>query len=784
MLGWISELLKTFWTFFPSLLFIFLTLYCFWLQSAGQDIIVAFTEQRPLGSLSRVVFFLAIAFWVYVTWYSSRMVGYIKQRRPQDPLGLAILDAYPRLAGHACFLVLELAVFQSPVFARPMSSGMATIILLLGLLVLFLIDRWVRDRWAVKSGFVLFFRVVLIFFLALLAAGALFFPEAEEYRYILLGILFVQQVVFLLYSNLHRADVQRKTIALAKGSGVGRPRNIWARIMEYFCIPQAEDSYFGWFNIVGALGLVFYILAIVSLGFAKGAGPFPFLILAFGVLLGLANLIAGFSVRYKINFHFLLFVAALVLGMKETHNVKKLTLEKGVVNGYDSRPDLETYLRAWLDARVPSSDTTSGLYDAYFILSNGGASRSGYWTASILGTLEDSTVAWMAAAARRGNSAADPGGDHRGYGRFSDHIFCLSGTSGGGVGVATFFSMLQDKRRLDTGSYLRGTREFLGQDFFTFTAARMLGPDYLNYITHFSSSGDRGRALEEGLEWTSEELDPSNYAIPFYKPLSGFRALDDSGRPALPLLFVNTTRMQDGNPGVVTNLRLDSDRFNKRIDVLSLLDSNKDISLASGAILGARFPYLIPAGNLADNNYFVDGGYFDNSGAGVVQEAIQGILDIMRKDSLEHGTLYKQVRRLRFCVLHIVNSPVGPALTQWAPVRPIDNDLFSPLITIIGTYDMQTTVNDMRLYHFIDEVRAQGIEADHNRISLYKEVFEWPKDPVTGLLTDTEAVYPMNWFMSERTRTRMDQRLESQPVLEGVMRGLKNFRDSSVRRPG
>jgi hypothetical protein len=609
---------------------------------------------------------------------------------------------------------------------------------------------------------------------------------------------------------LHRAEVQKKIVAGVEG--VAPPKTIWAGVMKYFCIPEAESSYFGWFNIIGAIGVIFYSAAIFSLGFAKGAGPFPFLILAFGVLLGLADLITGFSVRYRVNFHFLLFALAFVMGLKETHNVKTIVLKDATGNGYADRPDLETYLRAWLDARVPAGDTTHGLYDAYFILSNGGASRSGYWTASILGSLEDSTVAWAkglpggggtggpgagegagaggpgaggggSSGSGRGGQAGEggsPGNDGggpagavgTGYGRFSDHIFCLSGTSGGGVGVATFFSMLRDKRRLDTGSYVRSARSFLQQDFFTYTVARMLGPDYLNYITHFSSTRDRGRALEESLEWSSKELDTTNYAVPFSAPFSGFRALDENRRLAMPLLFVNTTRMQDGNPGVVTNLRLDSNLFNRRLDVLTLLDTGKDISLASGAILGARFPYLSPAGNI-DNNYFVDGGYFDNSGAGVVQELIQGIIDIVRKDSLNHGRLFQQLRKVRFRVLHIVNSPVGPAPTQFQPVKPINNDLFSPLITIVGAYDMQTTVNDMRLYHFIKELGALGIVADHHRISLYKEVFEWPKDVKTGMLVDTEGVYPMNWFMSERTRVRMDQRLEGQPVLKDLLKEIR-----------
>ncbi len=92
--------------------------------------------------------------------------------------------------------------------------------------------------------------------------------------------------------------------------------------------------------------------------------------------------------------------------------------------------------------------------------------------------------------------------------------------------------------------------------------------------------------------------------------------------------------------------------------------------MASAAILGARFPYLSPAGRIR-NEYFVDGGYFDNSGAGVVQELIQGIFDIVEKDRRVGGKLYLQIQRLHFKVLHIVNSPLGDsAILQ--PLRKTD----------------------------------------------------------------------------------------------------------------
>ena len=791
---WISQLLKTIWTFFPSLLFIFLPIVCFWMQGDGKDILVAFTEQHPPhNALFRFFFFLAVGFWVYVTWYSSRMIAYAKENWQKERLkrvgekhiygaaasdfakkafddgneyfeiGKKFLDVYPRLAGNACFLVVELAIWQLPVFPWRFGSANAGwltwVVFFIGLGVFFMVDRWINKRLERSGGgsslerrITRLFWWMLIPFLAILVLAGFLFTDPAVYIFILPGMLFLMHIVYLLYINLRRRWVS---------ASLGKPvdaKTFFGRVMDYFCIPGNENNYLKWFLVFGAAGLIAYIVAIYRLDFSRRLGPFPLLILAFAVILGLANIITIFSVRYRVNFHVLILAAALIIGTAETHYVKKVAMTGS--NRYKERPGLPQYLKAWL-RRVPPGATPEKPYDIYFVLSNGGASRSGYWTASILGRLEDTTL-------------------HSDYGRFSDHIFCLSGTSGGGVGVATYFSMLKDRRSPMKGSYMKSARDFLCQDYFSYTVARMLGPDYLRYIFHFFSKGDRdrGRALEESLEESARNMDTSDHPTPFYANFSEFRALDDSQRVALPLLFINTTRMQDGNPGVVTNMLQDSGKFNKRIDVLALLPSDADISLASGAILGARFPYLSPAGNLADNNYFVDGGYFDNSGAGVVQETIQYILDIAKADT----SVQAQLNRVRFHVLHIVNSPVGPDSVQFHPtgadsisfqsVAPIKNDLLSPILTIVGTYGMQTTVNDIRLYTFIEEAnKNKVVQADVQRISLYRELKEWMPAP-HNMLVDTEAAYPMNWFMSNRTETRMDQRLDSQPYLKDLIRGI------------
>jgi hypothetical protein len=198
---------------------------------------------------------------------------------------------------------------------------------------------------------------------------------------------------------------------------------------------------------------------------------------------------------------------------------------------------------------------------------------------------------------------------------------------------------------------------------------------------------------------------------------------------------------------------------------VKLLEPLKDISITSASILGARFPYLSPAGRIGDS-YFVDGGYFDNSGAGVIQETIRGIINLSRTDS----ALGKYISKFHFKVLHVLNSPVAGDQNNIEPVAPIKNDLAAPLLTIVGAYDMQTTVNDGRLINYLKDINKYSEnKADYIQISLYLDEEEKNADPIHG--KEPEAPYAMNWFMSDTTLNRIDHRLQTHPKLNQLDNG-------------
>jgi hypothetical protein len=192
--------------------------------------------------------------------------------------------------------------------------------------------------------------------------------------------------------------------------------------------------------------------------------------------------------------------------------------------------------------------------------------------------------------------------------------------------------------------------------------------------------------------------------------------------------------------------------------VLNLLEPGQDMRLSTAVILGARFPYVSPAGRIG-NNYFVDGGYFDNSGAGAVHEMILQ-LHQWSHDSSWYSQ-YPRLRtlqlanKLRWYVIHITNSSQDPLTLK--KVHPVVNDLLSPVQTLIGSYNTQTVVNNLRLIRYLGELNK---DTTYFPISLYEK--------------NDSNVYPMNWAISDTTLRRMNNRLDHYPRLDSLVRWIRN----------
>ncbi len=780
LLRFISNLLKSLWLFFPSVIFILLAFACFISLDQGKDILISFTENTRSGNafyvigtniLIKVSFFMAIAFWAYVSWYSSRIVAYGKLYRqryyanqfiptlPEDKFGTVyeiqqrFLDVFPRLAGYGCFIIILFAIADL-LFTKSWVSKQPVLWLAACLLIAWFADnRLIRftnneinsnrlRHWFTIAGISFLLLVVMLEVTGLLSKVPVLF-----------AMTFLLMLVYMLYINLRRKWVEEdalKTAAKLAGHNTGI-QGFLKRLMAFINLDQKEYGYFLWFIITGIISLVLYIAVIISFKMSVIIGPMPLVLLAFAVLLAFGNILTILSVKTGVNLHFIIFLIAGIVTTPENHFVRTAELHKRNADAavFKNRQTIQQYFNAWL-INHPSIDTANE-YPVYFVLANGGASRSAYWVASVLGRLEDSSI-------------------QNGKERFSNHVFCLSGTSGGGVGVAAFYALLKNSSKQDTtAAYETSAKNFLRQDFLTYTLARMLGPDYFNYIpviNWFIPNQDRADALETAFE---KAIDSSHYKLRFDSTYFD-ECVTQPVYNGMPILCINTTRVQDGNPSVVSSIKLNDNLFNKRVDVADLFASDTSIRLSTAAILGARFPYISPAGRLdqqtfkgTKKHYFVDGGYFDNSGAGVVQEMIRAMIKV--GDTTTNSVLLQRMKKIKIVVLHITNSPQGNSILN--PVTPFKNDLSSPLLTILGAYDMQTTVNDMRLRAFTSDVNQRSDSVAVNKalyypIHLYNDLEERGD-------TSSRGPYAMNWFISDSVRNMMDRRLQTQPKLKRMV---------------
>ncbi len=747
-------LLKALWLFFPSILFLALAYFVFWRLPQGKDLIVI-TMEDPKGKTTFVelfCFLVALVFWVYVTWYSTRLVARAKCfQQPdddKDPVWKTLRIQTPRVLAFSCITIILLAFFQLDYYGYPkLSSRESHLILLFSYAWYFFIyEIWMlfiqvhrskrnNKQW---ESFLKITRHTVFWLLVFFAAITMWIKSFT----MVVALLAALQIGLVLLMIIRKELDEVSNENITKGFGKVTPESgLWKR-MKYIIWYDENRKYVKVFMVMSAVALGFYFSSIIDIRVAVFIGPFPFVLLAFGVLLGFGNIVTFLSVLKKTNFHFILFVFALLFGRWFDSHKLNLPRKESFQPEFYERQNLKEYFTNWMndpDRQAILKDSSKPKYPVYFVMANGGASRSGYWTAKILSGLEDSSG-----------------------GRFSKHLFCLSGASGGSVGNATFFSLLRARDSLAAKkiSFTQASADYLRSDFLTYTLSHLLGPDIFRNFFPFINliEMDRGRALARSLEKAPDKKNCFLYDS-FGVKFSSFITQKNDRHYKLPIFCINVTRMRDGNPAVFSNIRLgglvqENNYFNNRVDILTTLGESRDIKLSTAVTLGASFPYISPAGRIdyprkvkddkgelhdeTDSQYFVDGGYFDNSGAGVVNEMIFAINNMMEKDD----SLKKYKGRLEFFVLHILNT--DPKKDNRSPLNSMTNDLMAPFKTMLGSYGKQTTVNDQRLRTYLYSI--YGDDLHYKSIDLYDA-------PLGGFR------FSMNWVISDKQLAKMNEAL-------------------------
>lgn len=730
---WLRVLFRAIWLFFPSILFLVLAWFAFWQITQGKDLLQRTLESKRIFG----TFIVAEIFWVYITWYTSRIVGKVKfaglsdTPDKEEQFWGRFLIQMPRFLGFSCLTIIILAFLKLKF--DPSGKLNFLFYLALGLSLPFyslIYNFWSRlaDKAETftdiknQKKYLSSFRYTTYI---LLGVSVIVISFSKSY-YFLIVLLFAIQIGLVLLLVFRRKLI---FIDNPHTNKVNHDNKTLLVRAKKFVFDNEDKFYTRVFFFILIVGLALYISTIFSTEFSAYIGAVPFILLAFGILLILGNGVSFLSVLKRINLHIVVFFFAFLVGLFFEPHYAEIPNKKNTTNLFHNRLDLDDYFKNWIEQRKAELEDSSNTkpFPVYFVLADGGASRSGYWAASVLAKINAETS-----------------------NKFSKHLFCLSGASGGSVGNVAYFNLLRAQQTDDTlyKDGLRSVQDYLETDFLTFTIARMLGPDVLRHILPFPFIADRAAALAKILERGS-----GKNALLYNSMATSFsEVITQKNKPYdLPILCINTTRMQDGRPAVISNIDLTDPNYNKRLDFLDLLDEESDIKLSTSVVLGASFPYLSPAGRVDAANgkhYFVDGGYFDNSGSGVVSEMI----NILIKDTLYQ----KYKKRLRFYVLHITNSPQGA--TALEKVNPLVNDLAAPVKTLIGAYGTQTIINDERLKNFM--ITTYG-DAVHYRIfNLYDD--------------NKKITYSMNWVISDQLLDAMNESLNYNKELKKLVAELNN----------
>lgn len=733
--------------FFPAIIFLLFSYFAFWNLGPAKDLMVMSLENDYVFGYCLV----ALIFWTYVTWYSSRLVAKAKQyKHPDDhKIWKILLLQFPRLLGFTCFTIIILAYLQLP-YTDNISSRAANIIFVASFPLYFIIhalgEKVTAGFSTSKSGIPGLKRMrISIYILLLLITIPVIFLENF---YGLIIMLFCWQVAIVFILIIRRKLIENRYAGSQKGVGQNSPGKIsFLKQLRFLVFDREDIVYFKTFMIVASAAALIYFTTILSIYFSVKFGAFPFVLLAFGVLLGYINAVAFISILARFNFHVVFITLAILIGNFVEPHYAKLIQKNNSEAVFKRRQHITEYFRNWVNdsarKNLLNADSIPG-YPVYFVLANGGGARSAYWVASVLSKFEDET-----------NS------------NFSKHLFCLSGASGGSWGNSVFFNLLLNKSNLLQGDSSKTpfqvtAKSYLKKDFLTYTLARMLGPDVFRHIFPLTKAYDRDAALANAMEEV-----PGEKHFMYNKFAAGFStfiARQQQNNYSLPVLCINTTRMQDGAPGIISNIDLSDSFFNRRLDVLNMIDEDKDLTLSTAIVMGGSSPYINSAQRIDQKvfnaatgkeevhpHYFVDGGYFDNSGAGIVSEMIIELMREMNTDSI----MMKYKNKLKFYVLHITNDPVDESRTH--AVSPLVNDLLSPINTLIGSYGSQTSVNDLRLKNYMRSVYGDN---DHYlAIDLYKK-----NDPMS---------YPVSWSISRHVVDSIDKRVATHENIPSLILKMK-----------
>lgn len=318
-----------------------------------------------------------------------------------------------------------------------------------------------------------------------------------------------------------------------------------------------------------------------------------------------------------------LVIAALILsvaGVNDNHRLRNAQQQTTATAMGEQlvAQEIGPNFRAWLANRPDRRqfEARGKPYPIYVAAAQGGGMYAAFHSATVLSALQDRCPA------------------------FASHLFAISAVSGGSLGAATFRAALGPERISIKACEIKA-RDPVGEDIGTVLQSDFLSPligyllfpDFLQRLIPYPLDAlDRSQALERVLIEHAGNL-PAGQSDNIRGPYLGHW----SPGGMTPALIFNTTEVNSGRRRVVSPFTFPS----QEVSFLPVWPSAPDAvspSVATAAILSARFPWLTPSAyfdelargaggrtSVSSRVRLVDGGYFENSGVSTAHDLIRAL---------------------------------------------------------------------------------------------------------------------------------------------------------------
>lgn len=505
------------------------------------------------------------------------------------------------------------------------------------------------------------------------------------------------------------------------------PRETPARLGD---VPPAAQIVLALTALIALAGLLAFGLAPIDTARIISAAP-TILLAASGMMCG-GTMLYFFGSRARVPLLIPLVIWTGLIGIARDGDVIPDNHDVRLIPGQvPERPNVDAAFARFFAAaqRVSPPDRP---VPVVLVATAGGGIAAAFWTATILGDLVDEAP------------------------NLPDHIFAVSGVSGGALGASAFVAALRERdadgrvrcRDPEADAPLEGLRACLGAvlraDFLTPTLGSLLYPDLLQRFVPVVLFADRAAVLEASWERRWRQVFGSDrFARPFLD-------LYAQGT-AWPALLLNGTSLRSGGRIVTTNLALGaplmSGRETRRLaaDLSDFHDlATADAALSTAADNSARFPYIGPAGSIRPPSpdpgraeiadQIVDGGYFENFGATTLLDLLERLHEVAEQRALS----------VRFVVIQIISDPdltgssLGAVPLATSPgLELVPNEIAAPVETLLATR------------------RARGLAATE---ALARRAFELGGVyvPLALAVAPTGAATPLSWSLSGPGREVID----------------------------